>query len=108
MLAVGLSCTLRGGVSTCAAGCGGDVGGGDADFFDPAWGIAVAKCRSLVAAGGLLRPVGLEKEATPLELRAGSGSSGAGLSGGGPLQCLFLCLRSMAERVKLFPQALQT
>lgn len=102
----GLRCMLGGVVSICDVGCGGEVGG--EGFSNPAWGIMLGKCCSLVAAGGLVWLTGLENEAAPSELRGGSELSVTGMSAGAPLQCMLLCLLSMAERVKLFPQALQT
>ncbi len=102
----GLRCMLGGGVSICGAGCGGEGEGGEG-FSKPAWGNMLGKCCSLVAAAGLLWLTGLGKEAAPSELRGGSELSVTGLSAGAPLQCILLCLLNMAERVKLFPQALQ-
>lgn len=102
----GLRCMLWGEVSICGAGCGDEVGGVEG-LSIPTWGMTVGKCCSLVEAGGLLWLTGLWNEAAPSEACGGSELSVTGLSAGAPLQCMVLCLLNMAERVKLFPQALQ-
>lgn len=102
----GLRCMLGGGVSICGVGRGGEGVGGEG-FSNPAWDIMLGKCCSPVAAGGLLWLTALGNEAASSELGDGSELSVNGLLAGAPLQCTLLCLLNMAERVKLFPQALQ-
>lgn len=102
----GLMCMLEDGVSICGAGCDGE-GVVVVGFCNPECGIRLGKCSSLVAAGGLTWLIGAETLVASSELRAGIALLVPGLSAGAPLQWEVLCLRNMAERVKLFPQALQ-
>lgn len=91
----------------CAVACG-DEAGGVEGFSRVECCSSPAKCCSPTGGGGLLLwPLAFWKQAAPSELRGGSVLSAAGISSGAPLQCMVVCLLTMAERVKLFPQAPQ-
>lgn len=91
-------------------GCIACVGGGlhDEGFPKSVSGMMAENCWSVVAADGLLRRSDLVNGAGPFAFWVCSELAAAGLGTDGPLQCMLLCLLSMAERVKLFPQVLQT
>lgn len=90
----------------CAVACGGEVGG--VEVFSRG-ACCSSKCCSPTDGGGLLFcPAAFWKQVVPSELRGGSVPLvEAGVSSGAPLQCIVVCLLTMAERVKLFPQVPQ-
>lgn len=102
----GLRCRLWGGLPICGAVCAGDAED-DGAFSKAPWAITFGKGCWPDAAGGLSWVTDLQNEAASSEFGDGSEMFAGGLSACAPLQCWVLCLLSMAERVKLFPQALQ-